>query len=74
VSVEQEAIERLRALPPDKQREVLAFMESLAAESQASSSPGGLRGLWADLNISITDEDIAQARRAMWGTFPRDLP
>ena len=30
-------------------------------------------GLWADLNIHITEEDIAEARREMWGNFPRDI-
>jgi len=29
-------------------------------------------GLWADLDIGITDEDIDEARREMWGNFPRD--
>jgi hypothetical protein len=32
-----------------------------------------LRGLWKDLNIEITEEDIAEARREMWGNFPRDI-
>jgi hypothetical protein len=26
-----------------------------------------------DLNIHITEEDIAEARREMWGDFPRDI-
>jgi len=55
VSVEQEVIERLQTLPADKQREVLAFVESLAAETQVTRPPGPLRGLWADLNIAVTD-------------------
>ncbi len=29
-----------------------------------------LRGIWQGLDI--TDEDIAEARREMWGNFPRD--
>ena len=29
-----------------------------------------LRGLWQGLDI--TDEDIAEARREMWGNFPRE--
>lgn len=29
-----------------------------------------LYGLWRGLNI--TDEDIAEARREMWGNFPRE--
>ena len=34
-----------------------------------------LEGLWADLDVDISDEDIDSARRDMWGGFPReDLP
>jgi hypothetical protein len=33
---------------------------------------GSLLGLWSDLNIHITEEDIAEARREMWGN-PRDI-
>jgi hypothetical protein len=29
-----------------------------------------LRGVWQ--GIDITEEDIAQARREMWGSFPRE--
>jgi len=29
-----------------------------------------LRGLWKGLNI--TEEDIAEVRREMWGNFPRE--
>jgi hypothetical protein len=29
-----------------------------------------LRGLWQGLDI--TEEDIAEARREMWGNFPRE--
>jgi hypothetical protein len=30
--------------------------------------------LWADLGVDITEEDIAEARREMWGNFPREFP
>jgi len=29
-------------------------------------------GLWTDLGIDITEEDIKEARKEMWGNFPRD--
>jgi hypothetical protein len=31
-----------------------------------------LRGLWKDLGISVSEEDIAEARREMWGGFLRE--
>jgi hypothetical protein len=27
-------------------------------------------GLWEDLNTHISEEDIAKARREIWGSFP----
>jgi len=33
--------------------------------------PNG-RGLWADLSIDLSTEDIDEARREMWTDFPRD--
>jgi hypothetical protein len=32
-----------------------------------------LKGLWTDQDIHITKEDIAEARREMWGNFPREF-
>jgi hypothetical protein len=33
-----------------------------------------LRGFWKDLNIQITEEDIAEARREMQGAFRKTSP
>jgi len=30
------------------------------------------RGLWADLNIDLSAEEIDEARREMWKNFPSD--
>ncbi len=30
---------------------------------------GSLRGLWAHYNSSVSEEDIAEARREMWGEY-----
>ena len=29
-------------------------------------------GLCADLNQKITEDDISEARKEMWGSFPRE--
>lgn len=73
MTIEQQVMQKLRELPPEKQEQVLKFVDTLGQEN---SSPGGFRGLegiWADLDINITDKDIAEARREMWGNFPRDV-
>ena len=74
MSIEVAVVERLKALPPDKQREVLDFVESLHAKNGGARKPlKSLLGLWADLNVKVTEEDIAEARREMWSNFPRDI-
>ncbi len=73
MTIEQQVLEKLRELPPEKQREVLDFVDSLKAKDAPNAPRRSLRGLWADLNFHVTEEDIAQARREMWGNFPRDI-
>jgi hypothetical protein len=73
MTIEQQVLEKLRDLPPDKQREVLDFVDFLKEKTSPEKPRRSLRGLWANLNINITEEDIAQARREMWSNFPRDF-
>ena len=73
MTIEQEVVEKRRDLPPEKQQEVLDFVDFLKEKNGGAKKPRrSLRGLWADLNIQVTEEDITQARREMWGNFPRD--
>ncbi len=73
MTIEQQLLEKLRDLPPEKQKEVLEFVDSLREKNGSRKPRRNLRGLWANLNIEITEEDIAKARREMWGNFPRDI-
>jgi hypothetical protein len=73
MSIEESVLEKIRALPPDKQQEVLDFVEFLQKRSLASQPRRNLKGLWADLKVDITEEDIAEVRREMWGSFPREM-
>ncbi|HEV3039661.1 MAG TPA: hypothetical protein VHA33_17960 [Candidatus Angelobacter sp.] len=66
-------IEKLRHLPAGKQQEVLSYVESLSNEKRTNENLLSLEGIWADLGFNITAEDIAEARREMWGNFPRDI-
>lgn len=70
MSIEEAILDRIRLLPPDKKQEVLDFAEFLAApQKRALRSP---EGLWAHLNVSISEEDIAELRQEMWKDFPRE--
>jgi Protein of unknown function (DUF2281) len=74
MTLEQQVLEKLRDLPTDNQKEVLDFVDFLKEKNGGAKKPRrSLRGLWADLNIHITEEDIAEARREMWGNLPRDI-
>jgi hypothetical protein len=71
VTIEQQILERLRNLPPDKQKEALDFLDFL--QKRGSTPLRSLRGLWADMNVHIKEDDIAEARREMWSNFPREI-
>ncbi len=71
MTIEQAVMEKLRTLPPEQQEKVLEFVETLQPPTEQQPRRS-LMGLWADLDIGITDEDIDEARREMWGNFPRD--
>jgi hypothetical protein len=73
MTIEEMVLEKLRGLPPEKKQEVLEFLDSLQAEAGAKKPLRSMEGIWEDLEIDITEEDIAEARREMWGNFPRDI-
>jgi hypothetical protein len=73
MTIADAVLERLRNLPPDKQQQVLEFVQKL--NDKTPSLPTKLRspeGLLANLGTSISAEEIDDARREMWATFPRD--
>ena len=72
MTIEQQVLEKLRELSHEKQQEVLEFVDSLKQKNGDKTPRRSLLGLWADLNTHITEEDIAEARREMWGNFPRE--
>ena len=61
--IERDVVEVLRALPPERQREVLDFADFLRQRNHGKQARRSVRGLWKDLGVTITDEDIAEARR-----------
>jgi hypothetical protein len=69
-SIEEAVVAKLRELPADKQQQVLDFASFLGTKQMRPRK--SLYGLWKDLGISISEEDIAEARKEMWGNFPRE--
>ncbi|MFZ0582087.1 MAG: DUF2281 domain-containing protein [Candidatus Acidiferrales bacterium] len=73
MTIEEQVLEKLRELPAEKQKEVLDFVAFLKEKNGSRKPLRSLRGLWKGFDIHITEEDIAEARREMWGNFPRDI-
>jgi hypothetical protein len=75
-TIEEAVLEELRRLPLEKQREVLDFAEFLGhQEGRIVRRPlRSVEGLAADLGVSISAEEIDEARREMWANFPREFP
>ena len=73
MTIEEQVLEKLRELPPEKQKEVLDFVDFLKEKNGTKKPLRSLLGLWADLDFHVAEEDIAEIRREMWGNFPRDI-
>jgi len=68
ISIEEKVVEKLQGLPPDKQKQVLEFVESLSQKNGSTRSLKSLYGLWSDFStIEVSDQDTESARREMWG-------
>ena len=72
MSIEDAILEKVRALSPDQQAELLAVADSLAKRTKPRPPLRSPEGLWENFNFSISEEDIRKLRREMWKNFPRD--
>lgn len=68
MTVATQVMLKLQTLPRDQQRQVLEFIEHLpAGKPQPRTS---LYGIFK--GFDTTEDEIADARREMWGSFPRE--
>ena len=65
-------VEKVRALPVDKQREVIDFVEFLATRVDAPQQLKSLEGLLAGCGLDVSPEAIDAARRERGGNVPRE--
>jgi hypothetical protein len=70
--LEQAILEAVRALTPDKQEEVLHHATRLRQQTAGKKPLRSVRGLWADLGVSLSAEEIEENQREMWKKFPRE--
>lgn len=73
VTIEQAVLDGLRQLPPARQVEILDFVEFLRHKAIPHAGHRNPIGMFAHLNVKITEDDIAAARDELWGNFPRDV-
>ena len=52
---------------------MLAVANSLSSELGSKAPLRNPEGLWAEFDIDISAEDIAELRREMWKNFPREF-
>jgi hypothetical protein len=72
MSLEQAILDAVRALPAEKQQEILSHAARLRDESVKKRPFKSVKGLWVDLGISLSSDDIEQNQNDMWKNFPRD--
>jgi hypothetical protein len=63
----EELLNLIRKLPEKKLPEAEALLSELAEDSSEDIVPVSLKGIWA--GVVITEADIAEARKEMWGNF-----
>lgn len=80
MSQEELLLERWRTLSPTKQQQLLSIAEQFAIADHAGQPPTvispinrrSLQGLWANLGIDITEQDLRDVRQEMWSNFPHE--
>ena len=75
MTIAEAVAKSVEALPPEKQEEVLDFVEFVRSrpDHQQRGALKSIRGLWKDSGIHVSEEDLRKARREMWGNFPREM-
>jgi hypothetical protein len=72
MSMEQAILEAVRDLPAEKQQEILHHATRLRQETAHKKPLRSVKGLWADLGISLSADELKENQREMWKKFPRE--
>jgi hypothetical protein len=65
-------LDRWRTLPPEQQQALIDVATALVAHPPALIPKRNLKGLWADHNIDLDEQDLRALRQEMWQNFPRE--
>jgi hypothetical protein len=66
-NIKDAVVDILERLPPDQQQDILTFAEFIKFKNSIKRPKKSLKGMWSDMDIHITEEDIKEVRREMWG-------
>jgi len=72
MTAEEVLLEKFKILPVNRQQELLDFAEFLESKEAVKLPRRSLEGIWADLDVNISEEDISEVRQEMWKNFPRE--
>ena len=73
MTVVDDIVKLVRNLPIERQVEVRTYAKTMSSAKEIPKPSRNWIGLCAADGIHISEEDIAEARREMWGGFPRDI-
>ncbi len=69
---EEVLLKTFKILPTNRKQELLEYAKTLEQKEAVKKSRVSLKGIWADLNVNITDEDMLEARNEMWRSYTKD--
>lgn len=74
MNIQESVLENFKDLTIDKQKAVLEFVKFLRFQQEnQTTSNFTFKGLWSNLNFSITEDDIATARQEMWDNLAEEV-
>ncbi len=74
MNIQEAVLENFKDLNIDKQKAVLEFVKFLKHQQQTQPTPEfSFKGLWGDLNFSVSEDDITIARQEMWANFGEEI-
>jgi hypothetical protein len=71
--IEETLIAVIKTLPTEKQQALLEFAEFLKAKTAPKNPSKSIKGLWANAEINLTEEELAVTRKEMWTNLPKDI-
>jgi hypothetical protein len=71
--IEETLIAVIKTLPIEKQQALLEFAEFLQSKTTPKAPTKSIKGLWANADINLTEEELATNRKEMWANFPKDI-